>query len=353
MMTETGQNKGTNKITVCNERACVTTDLNGGAITDFHLEGDRINPLSFAFSKEQMPPNNKAGAPYQGHFLCLGRWGEPSEGEKNAGIPHHGQVANMLWQRDTTTNERTLHMRADSPLEGLQVERTLALDVENALYGVEEKVTNIRSLGRLYNMVQHPTLSSPFLDGATVVACNGTVGFDQSGRTPAEKNPLHWPVGTDENGHSFGLASPGRPYNSVFSFIVDKRAEYGWISAFSPRYRLLLGYLWRRRDYPWIHLWQHWEAGEIRYRGIEFGTAGIHRPFKNILETGVRLFGEKTVEYIDAGETVSRRYLSLLFKTEEDFNGMAPFTIENGGGNIVLNLPSKRIHLKTILKDFL
>ena len=47
-----------------------------------------------------MPANNKAGAPYQGHFACIGRWGEPSAGEIKAGLPNHGEAANILWQQE-------------------------------------------------------------------------------------------------------------------------------------------------------------------------------------------------------------------------------------------------------------
>src|SRR3546814_11782552 len=72
--------------------------LNGGAVRDFHLKnGTSLNPLSFVMEPEDMPLNNRNGAPYQGHFLCLGRWGEPSDGERKAGVPNHGQAANLLW----------------------------------------------------------------------------------------------------------------------------------------------------------------------------------------------------------------------------------------------------------------
>lgn len=341
------------KITLHNKSARLTVDLFGGAITDFHLEEDAVNPLTFAFSKEQMPSNNRAGAPYQGHFLCLGRWGKPSDGERDAGMPDHGQAANMLWQCDPLFNKNTVHIHADSPLEGLKVERVLTLDDENAVYGVEEKVTNTQVLGRLYNMVQHPTLAAPFLDKATVVRCNATEGYNQLACDYSEKETLHWPIGRDENKNLFDLRTPEAPYNSVFSFVVDRQSEYGWISAYSPRYHLLFGYVWKRADYPWIHLWQHWEEDQIKYRGIEFGTAGIHQPFNKIIEIGTKLFGEKTVEYIDAGEMVTRRYLSFLYRTTEDMDDMRDVEVDEERGYIIIKYPSRQIHLKTKLKNFL
>lgn len=343
-----------NKIMIQNKSAALTVDLFGGAITDFHLKEDPVNPLTFIFSKAQMPSNNKNGAPYQGHFLCLGRWGEPSEGERKAGMPNHGQIANILWQYNSVMDKQAIDMQTDSPLEGLKIERVVKIDTEHAVYGVDEKVTNNQVLGRLYNMVQHPTLASPFLDENTIVCCNATKGFDQFAYDYSEEGILQWPVGKDEEGSLLDLKNPDKPYNSVFSFVVDREAEFGWICAYNPRYHQVFGYVWRRTDYPWIHLWQDWKEGRIQYRGIEFGTTGIHQPFKKIIETGVQLFGEKTVEYIDAGETVSRRYLSFLYETkEEDIKDEFHITLEDDGGKIILNHASNQIYLDTSFKNFL
>src|SRR3954454_25228483 len=111
----------------------LTVDLYGGAITNFHLKENTINPLSFAFSKEQMPVNNRDGSPYQGHFLCLGKWGLPSAGEIKAGIPNHGEAANILWQL-TTKDQHSLHMHANAGLEGLQVERMITMDKQQPAF---------------------------------------------------------------------------------------------------------------------------------------------------------------------------------------------------------------------------
>lgn len=337
-------------IRLSNATAAVATNLFGGAITDFHLRSDTINPLSFEFSGDQMPPNNKNGAPYRGHFLCLGRWGHPSAEEIKAGIPSHGQIANMMWQAYPLTDRHTVQIRADSPLEGLLVERTIRMDDNAAVFGVDESVVNTQPLGRLYNMVQHPTLASPFLHNATSVNCNASLGFDQFRYSQRETDVLTWPTGRNNNDEPMDLKAPDQSYDSVFSFVVDRAARHGWVTAFSPKHQLLLGYIWKRSDYPWIHLWQHWQGQNIQYRGIEFGTAGIHQPFKNILETGVKLLGEKTVEYIEPAETVNRRYLCFLQKTDKN---VQEITVQNGGEHIVLHTGSRPLSIHTSFKDFL
>ena len=334
-----------------NEISSVTVDLFGGAITNFHLKCNNINPLNFSFSKEQMPENNKAGAPYQGHFLCLGRWGLPSEGEIKAGLPNHGEVANIQWT-GIEKNSTEVNIQTTAKLEGLQVERNIILDKNTSVFTVKEVVRNINPLGRLYNMVQHPTLAAPFLDNDVIVDCNGSVGFDQDLYKDAANNMLHWPSVKDEKKKIFDLRNPSVPYNSVFSFVVEQDCEYGWVTAYSPKYNLLLGYVWQRKDYPWVHLWQHWDGGTIKYRGIEFGTAGIHQPFKEILDTATSLLGEKTFAYIDAGEIITKNYFSFIHHTEPGFKGVTDINIADDtiqinaktGADINFKLTPQLIH---------
>jgi len=56
----------------------------GAAIVSLQ-NGGGVNPLSWKLTKEQMPVNNRSGAVFQGHFLCTGRWGAPTDGEIKAG----------------------------------------------------------------------------------------------------------------------------------------------------------------------------------------------------------------------------------------------------------------------------
>lgn len=319
----------TAKIQLQNKTSLVEVDLHGGAITDFHLQENLINPLSFRFSKEQMPDNNKVGAVYQGHFICAGRWGEPSSGEIKAGIPNHGQPANIDWNIVESNNSNII-METTASLEGLHVQRYITLNDAKALFHVTETISNINPLGRLYNIVQHPTIAAPFLDNTTVINCNASIGFDYKQANKPEENKQEWKNTIDENKNLFNLQNPQQEYNSVFSFVVNSNDEYGWVTAYAPSYQLVFGYVWRRKDYPWINLWQHFENGLIKYRGLEFGTTGLHLPFKSIIENNtLKVFNESTVAYIDAGEQVKKDYTCFLIPVEEDFKGVERIEINN------------------------
>lgn len=327
-------------VTISNESASVSVDLNGGAIVDFHLHDGGINPLTFKREADN----------FRGHFICLGRWGQPSDGEAAAGIKTHGGAVTQIWELQRSALKNELQMQLTAPLEGLHVKRLLTLDEENAVFGVTEKVTNINPLGRLFNLVQHPTLAAPFLTNETVVNCNADHGFNYK----LNKRPLdyaaQWPFGIMEDMDIVNVSRPDKSYNSVFSFTVKKDAKFGWITAYNPKDNLLVGYLWNRDDYPWISLWQDFDGDNIRYRGLEFGTTGMHRSYKEIIAEGNhRVFDEDSYKYIDAGETQSRGYLAFITKTPAGFDEVGYVDFKNNELTIT-GIPGKQINIKTTLK---
>ena len=317
------------KINLQNNIASLEVDLFGGAITKFQLHQLQINPLSFQFTKEQMPANNKAGAAYQGHFLCAGRWGEPSAGEIQTGIPNHGEPVNILWHFKNKT-EQSLQMQVYSSKEELLVARNLQLSKSHASFTVKETVTNKNILGRLFNIVQHPTIAAPFLNEHTIVNCNADKGFEYRNGNAPEEHLVQWSRVLDDAGNEFDLRNSNHVFNSVYSFIVNPNEKYGWITAYSPMHQLLFGYIWQRKDFPWVNLWQHFENGKIKYRGLEFGTTGLHLPFQTIWKNNLfKVLGENTAAYIDAGEKISYEYAAFLCPTAGSITAVKNVAIAN------------------------
>lgn len=302
------------RLQIKNDLASLTVDLHGGAITDFQLIQHPINPLSFAFKKAQMPKNNQAGAPYQGHFICMPYWGLPSAAEIKKGKPNHGDFSNIEWQA-IKQNEKNIEMQSVSLKEKMLINRKIKLGKKSARIKVREKIINSVATERPFNIVQHPTIAVPFLSNKTRIDCNGYLGFNQAHFKDAEKKKTNWPHGMHENGNLIDLSNPENPYNSVFSFIVNPIEKYGWVTAYSPEKKLILGYIWERKDYPWINIWRHWQKNKLTYLGIEFGTTGIHQPYKDIKSSYPTLFGEKTISFLKPGETIKKRYTAFLIKT--------------------------------------
>jgi hypothetical protein len=267
-----------------------------------------------------------------GHFLCLDRWGAPSEAEKNNGMPFHGEAANVVWKilHDTVKSDGAIHvdMTALLPIAGLEVGRRITLSEKEAVFTVSETVTNQNKLGRLYNMVQHPTIGPPFLDETTLVDANARKGFMQSSPLPNPEEPaLNWPQAL-KNGEPVDLRRlRDDPIPNVVSFTMEE--AYGWATASNAAKGLLIGYIWKSEEYPWFNAWRHVENGRPLARGLEFGTTGLHQPYKILVGKG-HIFGKPIYGYLDAGESVKKSYAVFLFKVRNDYKGVAAVTYKNG-----------------------
>ena len=323
----------TNHFILENEQCSLQIEDVGGSIVDFHLKGQNINPLNFKML-HQSPFHEDLY--FKGHFLCAGRWGDPSKGEMAKGVNKHGEFVKLKWAGKQEAN--TLDMFASSKLEGLSVTRRIEISSLSACYKITDNLCNENPLGRMYQIMQHPSLAGPFLNSDTIVDCNATAGFDYAHEKFGNSIVTQWPNVYTKNGLKLKLDRPDKNYSSVFPFIVNPAETFGWITAWSPEHRLLIGYIWEREDYPWINHWLHWEeptsglspegnetenTGKILYRGLEFGNTGIHKCFNEIFSQNLlHILGETSVGYIDAGETHTRTFYSFLHTMPEKFKGV-------------------------------
>ena len=274
------------------QAAMLVVDLGGGSISDFHLKSNPLNPLqwdswSFGDTPDQAPPIEPRS---MGHFLCLDRWGPATEAEQAHGMGWHGEATRVWWTVDEDVRTEDGHlvaqMSAELPLAGLKVSRSIRMAQDQAVFAVAEAVTNTRHLGRVYNIVQHPTIGPPFLDESTRVDANGTRGFMQETPMPTPEDPeVRWPHALKKDGtevdirHLTDDASP-----AVVSYIIEE--EYGWTTAINASKGLLIGYIWPEEEYPWFDAWRHVRDGKPFARGLEFGTTGLHQPSPVLLEKG-------------------------------------------------------------------
>jgi hypothetical protein len=327
---------GRRAIVIENAAATVAIDLGGGSIVDFHLAGGGLNPLRWLATADE-----KAALRPMAHFLCLDRWGQPSETELRNGMPFHGEATRVAWKElpaEASRAKNAAAMSAELPMAGLAVHRTISLAESAALFTVSETVTNRNKLGRVYNMVQHPTIGPPFLDETTVVDANAQRGLMQSSPLPdPERLEVRWPEAIKQGNRVDLRRLTNDPDPNVVSFVMD--GDVGWVTATNASKELLLGYIFSTAEYPWLNLWRHVEAGKPLARGLEFGTTGLHQPFK-ILTAKPYIFGKPTFAYLDAGESATRRYTAFLAKVPRDFAGVQSvahrdgrITIRERGGN--------------------
>lgn len=296
-------------------------ELRGGAIVDFQLKGLALNPLTWE--------EGGAAKQLRGHFLCLDRWGAPSDAEKALGVPFHGEAARVAWTTDSKS-AASARMHTRLPLAGLRVSREAS--VSGAVAKITETVANENKLGRVFNWVQHPSIAPPFLDETTVVDANARQGFMQSSPMPNPEQPsVVWPQALKDGAPVNLRFLTNDPLPNVVSYVVDE--EWGWTTAANPGKGLLIGYLWKASEYPWFNVWRHVEQGKPAARGLEFGTTGLHQPYP-VLAKKQRIFGRSLFDFIDASQSVTKTYWMFLARVPAGFTGVVG--VKARGGEIVV-----------------
>jgi hypothetical protein len=312
---------GRRAVVLENAAARLVVDVLGGAFVDFHFHDQQLNPLVW----------NNEGDPHEprqmSHFLCVDRWGWPSEREAQHGMPYHGEAGLVEWhlleRSDAPPPARTrTHMRAHLPIANLDVRRSIVLAATEAVFTVTEAVTNLNRLGTVLNMVQHPSIGPPFLDENTVVDANAAEGFVLANPKPhPERRTSRWPQAHDRAGHAVDMRHLTSDHDpNVVAYVIDE--EVGWATAANPQRGLLIGYVWKTADYPWFNVWRRAEKGRPLARGLEFGTTGLDWPPGELLRKA-QIFGRPLFVHLDAGETLTKSFTCFLLRIPSDYRGVA------------------------------
>ncbi len=309
-----------------NNKMVLQVNLSGGAYFDFHLKEIPLNPVNWKTVNPEEPP-------FMGHFLCLDRWGPPSEAEKANGFRHHGEGSAEDWelqeQFQKGENISECKMSCRLPMAGLQVTRKIELSENESVFHVTEEIENLNKYGRMFNMVQHVTLAPPFLDNTTLFDNNTEKGFEdkEDGSLNQEEPVIAWPEAVHK-GETISLRRFQNKWPRVSSFVFNQNQEYGWATACNPTKNLLLGYFWKTKDYPWINFWRNMENGIPQAFGIEFGTTGLHEPFPVVAKKG-KIFDRNIYDFIDAREIISKSFTAFLFQTPDDYQGVEKIEFNN------------------------
>lgn len=336
-------------VSLNNNSSQLSIDLQGGAIVGFQLNTLKINPFTWKVTTEQMPTNNKSGAIFQGHFLCLGRWGAPTEGEMKAGVPHNGQAGRDRWKLETSEKSGVAKMTANAPLDGITVERIVHMDDKSAAYKVTERIKNVTAVGRLFNIVQHATIGTPFLDSTTLIDSNAKQGFLQAMCYP---NPAAYEfvfpnAYADSTKTPLDLCTSKNKDSYVSTHIFSD--SISWIVAATPNKRLLVGYIWKMKEYPWLNLWQQWVDGKLWAKGLEFGTTGVGKSYQELLAVDTQFHGKSSFFFLDATETVEKSYISFEMEIPTDFKGVGSLKIENASIVLVEKISNTIFYITTNL----
>ena len=335
-------------IVVANDKLELTVLPMSGSMASLTLrQGDPINPMWDAIQNDRDQGRRERATGGTGHFVCVDGFGPVSDEESASGLNGHGEANRLAWATTAASSSGGIAELTQSvtlPRHHELFTRTISVrDGENVVR-VHSTLESLLGFDRPAVWAEHATIGSPFLEpGVTVVDLSSNRAMTRPRPKPVagRKHRLpggvefEWPMAPTQAGGKVDLRAAPVEHDSLdhTGHLMTKSGEYAWVTALHPAKRLVLGYLFKTSEYPWLQTWENYPAKGMLARGLEFGTQAFDRPRREMI-TQNRLFGELLYRWLPAMSKIESTYLMFWAPTPEGFQGVS--SLELSGGKLTL-----------------
>ena len=297
-----------------------------------------------------------------GHFVCVDGFGPVSKEEEAAGLPGHGEAHRVSWDLLSSSKEGgtlTVEFGATLPLVHERFRRTLRMvDGENVIY-VESELESLLGFDRPINWGEHATIGGAFLEqGKTVTDMSATRAMTRSYESEAVDPPDHhnladfkefaWPMAPTVTGSQVDMRiSPTiTPVMDQTTSLMDPSRRLAFVTALHPGRHALLGYVFRREEYPWIQIWDSYPGGGRRSaRGMEFAVQPFDLTRREVIQTN-SMFDTPTYRWLPAYSKITSSFLMFYTRTPDGFTRVDDVVLENGAITILDREHAQKIVLR-------
>ena len=322
---------------ISNGKLTVTVKKQGGAIVSITLDDDKQhrNPL-------WEPDSGTFGASL-GHFVCVDGFGGVSKEEQAAGYPFHGEAYTQPFLGQAAGAE--MRLNTTLPLAQETVARNLTLLPGRAVLQVDTTLTSQVSFDRPVQWAEHATVGSPFLEpGATVIDMRAVKAKTRP-YVPATGGLPHrlpsgqeftWPLAPSVGGAQLDMRlTPEQPNSGDHTTsLMDPAREWAWVTALNTKQHLMIGYLFRREEFPWIQSWEYYPPSGKLARGLEFSTQPFDVPRRQVVSEN-SLFGAPTYRWLPAKSAITARFYVFVANVPENWRKVDDVRFENGTITVV------------------
>jgi hypothetical protein len=300
-----------------------------------------------------------------GHNLCLSAFGDPSPGEEKCGLTCHYEAPVGRWSViRKTINARSIYFEYGCllPVAQMRVTRAVAMRRGSNVINIRETIQNLARRDVPFTICQHVTFGPPFVEpNVTVFDASATKGhtfpskFGSPQRLKIDKD-YQWPHGPGANGKNVNLRFMGKGRSGDFhTNLMDLKKEHAWFSAVNPRLGLMVAYVWRRADYPWLGVWEEsysrkqspWN-GKTLARGMEFANTPFPFGLRKSVDLGT-FQGERTYVWLPARGKIVHNYSILALRAGPDCRGVRNIVLKKEKFNVEL-LTNTRQTVKAVVE---
>ena len=344
-------------LVLSNDKVSLTVITEGGAMAQILLADDKekINPIWNPYWIARQAGLSRPTSFFRGHFVCLDGFGPASAEERAAGLPFHGEASVLPWELQSHEKKGSTLSAAFSvtlPLAHETFARTYhVVDGENIVW-VDSAVTSLLSFDRPVFWGEHATISAPFLEPGRV-AVDMPVTRGKTKMVPAQANPprqlqsyvdFTWPMAPTVDGPPLDVrTAPMKPNTTDHvTTLVDPSRRLGFATALHSGKRLLIGWVFRREEFPWVQTWLSNPGPNRMTRGLEFATQPFDLPRAEVLRNGP-LFDTPVFRILPAKSTITSSFLMFYTPVPEGF--MKVDDVQLTGGRLVIE---DRANRKTV-----
>lgn len=328
----------------------------GTAIASIVLKDDprKMNPLWNPARMTREQGGKVTFSSGTGHFLCLDAFGATSDEERAAGLPFHGEAHLQQWETKYSGkkgNTTALTLATAMPIVQENVERTYRIvDGEQVVY-VETQIESLLGFDRPVIWAEHATAGSPFLEpGVTLFDMSATKSRTRPYVKRANELPHRfasgkdfiWPIAPGVDGKKVDMRiTPEHPNSGGHTTqLMDRSRKLAYITIYNPRVGLMIGYLFKNEEFPWVQSWEDFRPSGKLARGLEFSTQPFDVPRREAIQMN-SLFDTPTYRWLPAKAKVNSRFLLFYTKVPSGFKRVDDVRLE-GNSVIVEDRSSKQ-----------
>jgi len=318
----------------------------GGPMASLTLADDpeKTNPMWQAFTDDRnrgRPLRNHGGL---GHFVCVDGFGPVSEQEAAAGMSGHGEANKLVWSTVSTSDRggmAALEQAVTLPRHQEIFRRTITMrDGENVVR-VHAELESLLDFDRPAVWAEHATIGSPFLErGVTVVDLSANRAMVRPRNKPApagrvrrlaQGEEFDWPLAPKTAGGKVDIRSAPAEGASLdhTGHLMTPSGDYAWVTALHPEKNLIIGYVFKTSEFPWLQTWEHYPTDGVMARGLEFSTQAFDLPRRQVISEN-RMFGEMLYRWLPAKSTIEATYLMFFARAPDGMLGVDSIELRDG-----------------------
>src|SRR5262249_12860463 len=138
-----------------------------------------------------------------------------------------------------------------------------------------------------------------------------------------------WPMAPGTDGKKIDLRAAPREthYLDHATTLMDPSRALEWVTALHPGKRLVLGYVFKREEYPWLQYWGNYPPTGKLARGLEFSSQPYDVPRRQAVGMGT-MFDAPTYRWLPAKSKIESRFLLFYARVPEGFGRVDDVRLE-------------------------